>query len=244
MLRYELKYLFPESMLPTLRNHIAMYMECDSWAQAAGGHYTVRSVYFDTPQLKCYFDKVEGIKRRFKIRVRTYAGVSSSSQPMFFLEKKEKYLNPMQKLRVPLTHEQLHALWHYRQLPSTPSDALKQMCFDLWYYNMKPTVATVYERRPWLLPKALDPKGNGLRVTFDMNLRAVWDPDLFRPEWDGTTYPVMPGWFVLEVKYNKYCPVWLRELLMLAEGVPRSVSKYCLCMDTCFANGRRVTHVH
>ena len=61
--RYEYKYLVSSSLLPVLRKMIAPYIELDTHVEHKETHqYSVRSIYFDTPNFDYYFDKLEGVK--------------------------------------------------------------------------------------------------------------------------------------------------------------------------------------
>lgn len=228
-LRYELKYLLPADRMPFLRQTMATQLVLDPMARQAGGSYWVFSQYFDTPRLKCYFDKKEGLKRRFKLRIRWYDVLLPETT--VFLERKEKFLDPLSKTRVPMSAEQVPALLQGRLkgLPPATRD---------WYgtvlrHAMRPTVTTVYRREPWVMPEGMDPVGNNLRVTFDTELMAQWNDWQWRSQSQRETdrLLVFPGRFILEIKFNRYCPEWLARMVRSMDMVPRSVSKYCLCMD-------------
>ncbi len=229
-LRYELKYLLPDYRMAFLREAIGTQMVLDPMARQAGGSYLVHSQYFDTPHLKCYFDKVEGVKRRFKLRIRWYGGLQPDA--IVFLERKEKVLDPLAKTRVRMQARQVPLLLRGR-LDGLPAPA------HTWYgavlrHAMRPTVTTIYRREPWVMPPGMDLAGNNLRVTFDTDLRAAghhWQWDAAPRRAAGAPLPVLPGRFILEIKFNHHCPEWLARLVRSMDVVPRSASKYCLCMD-------------
>ena len=100
MLRYEYKYIVPKSLLDKLRELIKPFMELDKHAVDSGGEYTVRSIYFDTPALECYTMKLDGVKRRNKVRLRGY-NLKGDSNPVFF-ELKKKRDEPLYKNRAGL----------------------------------------------------------------------------------------------------------------------------------------------
>ncbi len=73
MNRLEYKYLVPMELLPTIRKEIAPFVEVDPHMLKTGwNYYTVHSLYFDTPDLSYYYDKIEGIDIRKKVRLRRY----------------------------------------------------------------------------------------------------------------------------------------------------------------------------
>ena len=88
-MRYEFKYLVPFSMLDKLRNALMPYLEYDKFADIRPNkEYVVRSVYFDNPYLDAYYEKLDGIKVRKKLRIRVYNEFSEDS--LAFLEIKRK----------------------------------------------------------------------------------------------------------------------------------------------------------
>jgi hypothetical protein len=56
--------------LPVLRDHLARRLDADSHSGESG--YGVWSVYYDTRDLKFYWEKIEGLKYRRKLRIRHY----------------------------------------------------------------------------------------------------------------------------------------------------------------------------
>jgi hypothetical protein len=69
-----------------------------------------------------------------------------------------------------------------------------------------------------------------VRVTFDKDLKAGhWLTDIFDP--NVPTMPVLePGTMVLEVKFDRYMPVYIKSVLNNVMAAQRSaVSKYVLC---------------
>jgi len=57
--------------------------------------YTVRSIYYDSPAMDSYNEKIEGVKVRQKFRIRGYDSEEESQE--LFLEIKNKYNNFISK---------------------------------------------------------------------------------------------------------------------------------------------------
>ncbi|MCC7245101.1 MAG: VTC domain-containing protein, partial [Saprospiraceae bacterium] len=74
--------------------------------------------------------------------------------------------------------------------------------------------------------------GNDLRISFDKHLRAVPFPQIeeLYDERD-IRYP-MDGHFILEVKFNHFCPAWVRPILANLELIKTPASKYVMCIDS------------
>ena len=64
MTRFEYKYLLPDGELPRLREALSPVTDADGYVPPDRGEYTVRSIYFDTPALDYYYQKLAGIQRR------------------------------------------------------------------------------------------------------------------------------------------------------------------------------------
>src|SRR3954471_1996693 len=60
--RYEIKYLLPSPQVPELRAELAGRLDVDS--HGADGGYGVWSTYYDTRDLRFYWEKIEGLRFR------------------------------------------------------------------------------------------------------------------------------------------------------------------------------------
>ena len=120
--RYEFKYVIDVTALESLRSDLKGVMESDP--NAVDGGYQVTSLYFDTSDASAYFEKLEGIDHRYKIRMRYYGQpeqAGSLADRTVFLEAKHRHNALIHKNRVRLSPtrvgrflagngEQLHAL--------------------------------------------------------------------------------------------------------------------------------------
>ena len=69
--RHELKYQIGPADYHALRQRLRAVMKCDPHT-GADGLYTIRSVYFDNYKDKALREKVDGVQRREKFRIRYY----------------------------------------------------------------------------------------------------------------------------------------------------------------------------
>jgi hypothetical protein len=193
--------------------------------------YTVRSIYFDTPDLLFYREKMEGVPYRLKLRIRGY-NLESETAPVF-LEIKRKHKVPMTKNRAPfpfnvvkgiLNGSQTHPDQVFFKKESNHEDYIR-FVYQLNKGNLAPTVLVVYDREPY---EAMD--DHSIRITFDKNLRSAALPkisELYRDDLKA----VMTEHFILEVKYNKEYPEWM-QLIANTFGLKQvAASKYCMSMD-------------
>jgi SPX domain protein involved in polyphosphate accumulation len=236
MLRYEYKYFVPYEQLQKLRSIIAPLMDLDDYAREHGGEYTVRSIYFDTPDWDCYFQKVSGVKRRNKVRLRGYNGGNVGTE--VFFEIKKKVDEPLYKNRASLTYEEAQQVLLGKSLEEVEfaangkRDAVedaRRFLYHLHARQMRPVITVIYEREPY--QTIFIDRENDLRITLDKNLRAVAWPspgELFE---ERHPYPVESRRFILEIKFNRYLPNWVKAVVSSLGLTKCSASKYVLCVE-------------
>jgi hypothetical protein len=236
MLRYEYKYFAPYAKLARLRALLKPFVELDGYARACGGEYTVRSIYFDTPDWECYFQKVSGVKRRNKVRLRGYNVGDGESQ--VFFEIKKKVDEPLHKHRAALSYAEAQQVLLGKSLDeiglttSTRADARKEaerFLYHLHARRMRPVVTIIYEREPFRAIFA--DRENDLRLTFDKNLRAVAWPALDSLFEERHPFLVEAQRFILEVKFNRFLPNWVKGVIAALGLTKGPASKYALCLE-------------
>jgi len=75
--RFELKYIIRWNQAEALKSLLLGYMTPDLHA-GNDGAYDISSLYLDSPELLCYWEKIEGLKFRRKLRIRTYGNQHST----------------------------------------------------------------------------------------------------------------------------------------------------------------------
>lgn len=73
--RFELKYLIPLKTAEAFKNALGEYLVPDQHGGSSGS-YPLTSLYYDSPDFRFYWEKVEGIKFRLKLRLRVYGEVA------------------------------------------------------------------------------------------------------------------------------------------------------------------------
>ncbi|MCX7683023.1 MAG: polyphosphate polymerase domain-containing protein [Anaerolineae bacterium] len=233
-MRVEYKYLVPNECLPRLRALIHPFVEVDSYAARTERHeYTVRSIYFDTPNLDFYQDKVDGLLARRKLRIRGYDSYKTGDT--VFLEIKRKHGATVTKHRAPVPYTYIHELFtsgdveQYvladEEFPEAVEDA-KRFLFHLYGAPLLPTALVIYER------EAYQSRINGfLRITFDKNLRGSPFPSLDALFLEDRVLYALAGHLILEVKSCGGVPSWLCSAISQFHLKPIAVSKYVICLD-------------
>ena len=238
MLRYEYKYYVPNQKLDLLRALIEPHVKLDKFAASCPEkHYTVKSIYFETPDFECYRTKMAGIKNRIKVRLRGYNKESPANT--VFMEIKRKFESPIYKDRAPLTYEGALKAISGKSLDEhliktdkfdQSKDSARKFLYNVHGRNMKPVVNVIYEREPWL--NRFDEPENNLRITFDKNLRSKPYPTLNELYQEEDSKYTLQDFFILEIKFNKRFPVWMDPIIRMLNLKRQSASKYCLCLDS------------
>ena len=102
--RQEWKIEINTADLMALRSRLRVLMEPDE--HTVNGRYLIRSLYFDTPEDRALREKIDGVNRREKFRIRYYNGDTG----FLSLEKKSKLNGLCNKQTVQITIEQAQAL--------------------------------------------------------------------------------------------------------------------------------------
>jgi hypothetical protein len=227
--RLEYKYLVPFASMDRLRADLLTYLAPDEYAAVRPGfEYTVRSIYLDSYDYKCYFEKLDGIHTRKKFRIRGYNTFEDHSR--IFFEIKRKHDNFISKNRAGTSFAALQTVLTDSQIHSHFSDEEKTY-FDYFYYyyqlrQLEPKVLVVYDR------EAFECKfGSKLRITFDKNLRTKVVSDLYQLFEDDGLKAVYRREFVFEIKFFQVLPQWINTVLAKYDLTRIAVSKYTSSID-------------
>ena len=216
--RHELKHRVNQAEARVLSARLALLFGRDAHA-GPKGTYRVNSLYFDTPYDEALRQKIEGIDRREKFRMRFYGDA-----PTFVkLEKKIKQGGLCGKRSARLSVEEA------RRIIEGDFDFLLESDdpLRLEFYSkmrgklLRPKVVTAYEREAF----AYAP-GNA-RVTIDRDLRSI-QPHRFL-ETGESGIPVNDGICVVEVKYDALLPDVVRLAVQIPHRRHAAYSKYAIC---------------
>ena len=115
--RFELKYLIPLKTAEAFKKALGAFLVPDQHGGSAGS-YPLTSLYYDSPDFKFYWQKVEGIKFRRKLRIRVYGEMASlTPQTPVFVEIKQRLDRVTQKRRILLPYQAALALCDRRIRP-------------------------------------------------------------------------------------------------------------------------------
>lgn len=239
-MRHELKYILTPIQYELLRNKLKWVLKPDANASDSGDYF-IRSVYFDSPDRIALKEKLSGINRRKKYRIRFYNGDASYCR----LECKEKTGSRIQKISCALTRQQAEELlgvsstWNSNvnrdvsveetnpEQSASEDELLAQMRLLMSSEGYAPVVTVDYVREAYILPLS------DLRITFDKQL--AWGPVKNCLEQERYLSNIYGDHVILEVKYNEYLPEHISAILSSVGPVQTAASKYVACVEAQFA---------
>ena len=221
-LRHELKYFINEMQYFVLSGVLDSVLQRDPNGDEFN-EYHIRSLYFDTVYNTALYDKIDGVQNRDKYRIRIY----NFSDKIIKLECKTKVGSLISKrsLSIPkLLCEQLMS-GDPTGLETTRSGLLNDVYREMTVNLLRPAVLVDYVREAYLHP------AEEVRITFDKQLRSgLGSHDLFNP-YVPTVPPLDNNEIILEVKYNRVLPPYIRDLLCTycPNALQSAISKYTWC---------------
>lgn len=222
-LRHELKFYISTMEYHLLSHALDQVLERDPNGDPEHNEYHIRSLYFDTYNNAALLDKLNGVKNRDKYRIRIY----NFSDRLIRMECKTKVGNLISKrsIAIPkLLAEQLIA-GDPTGLERTRSGLLQDMFREMTLNFLRPVVLVDYVREAYLHPL------EEVRITFDKQLRSgLGSHDLFNP-YVPTISPFDREDMILEVKFNRVLPPFIRDLLCtyVHSAQNSAISKYVWC---------------
>ena len=203
-LRHELKFFISPLEYEVLHRVLDRTLQRDPNGDE-NNEYAIRSLYFDTRDNAALIDKLDGVKNRDKYRIRIY----NFSDKIIRMECKTKVgqLISKRSLGIPrLLAEQLIA-GDPTGLERTRSGLLRDVYREMAINGLRPVVIVDYVREAYIH------QAEEVRITFDKQLHTgLLSKDIFNPN-----VPTIPAFdnneMILEVKFNRFLPPYLRDLL-------------------------------
>ncbi len=241
--RYELKFFVTEAQIRAIRALVAPFMGPDPHAGSGDhGGYTVRSIYFDTPDLRFYHEKEAGQAVRKKLRLRTYGDLPADPRApggVAFFEIKRKRGFTILKERVGLSFDCATGLCaedpaHRMDFPALRSlelsraarATLERFFFLEQSLRLRPSVLVVYDREAYVGVE--NPR---IRLTFDRDVRSIIRPELDEIFAQKGLRRLTDEQQVLELKFDGSMPAWLRPVTTMLDRFNGPISKYCRAID-------------
>jgi len=216
--RHEWKHRINYCDLLCLRQRLRPLMSADP--HAPEGAYRVRSLYFDNLEDKALREKLDGVSRREKFRLRMY----NCDAALINLEKKSKLGGLCAKEICRLSHEELKAAMHGDPSALTASEKplVRELGHKMLTEGLMPRTVVDYVREPFVYAP-----GN-VRVTLDYDLRTALSPAVFLDP--GCVHLDPPdSAIILEVKWDEFLPDIIRDAVQVPSARTAPYSKYAVC---------------
>ncbi len=216
--RNERKIEISASDLMALRSRLRMIMSYD--AHTVDGKYTVRSLYFDSPQDKALREKIDGVNRREKFRLRYYNGDTG----YIALEKKSKINGLCKKTSVQITAEQAQAIikGDFAWMAKSDMPTVRELYIKTITEGLRPKTVVDYIREPFVY------RPGNVRVTFDYGIRTgLRNTDFLNAS--SVTVPAGDAPILMEVKWDAFLPDVIRDAIQLPGRRASAFSKYAQC---------------
>lgn len=226
--RFEFKYAFSHKQYNALKNELLNYSNYDPYClRGKDKSYRVYSLYYDSPDLNSFWEKIDGIRNRKKFRLRVY-DIDSFNKPDLYLEIKRKkdlvILKDRAKLDYsmyePLRHGLTGALLDNLIIPPDQKKVVDEFIYNMIRFNLRPAVVVEYKREAFI-----GCHHNNVRITFDSDIRSYRSDDLFSRYRRMDT--VLSNEVILELKFNGTLPSWFHRLIQKYDLSRQAHSKYC-----------------
>jgi hypothetical protein len=227
--RFEFKFLITAQQREELCTHFNGALRPDTQG-GSGGIYPIVSLYYDTPDWRCYWEAWRGLPSRRKLRVRVYGTANGDIAPTSFVEVKHKLdgLGVKRRLHTSISHAL--EIGHGRGEATTysPLDArvVREVHRMVHVENFRPACTIRYRRHAYALH--LEDTAEPLRITFDDQLGARFrdlEPEPGDRRCDLALLPA--DQMVMELKGSGAVPASVARSLAKSRLSPRSFSKYC-----------------
>ena len=187
---------------------------------AVDGRYLIRSLYFDSPNDRALREKLDGVSRREKFRIRCY----NHDHSVIHLEKKSKMGGLGRKESADLTKAEVRKILdgdlQWMLLSEQP--LVRELYTKMQTRQLRPRTIVDYIREPFVYGP-----GN-VRVTMDYDIRTgLSGTDFLNP--DCITVPAGENAVILEVKWDHFLPALIRSAVGLEDRRVSAFSKYAQC---------------
>ena len=226
--RYEIKYFVDEMKVPELRRELAARMDTDPHSPHGG--YPVTSLYYDTPDLRCYWEKIEGLKFRRKLRMRIYGDPAEGTEDTpVQIEIKQRVNRVTQKRRTAMPYGRARSWLDERKeidCDDSQRPFVDEVTTLVGNLDLRPTVTTGYLREAFVGRDA----DLGLRVTIDHKVHGR-DRDFYFGSRSQNRFTIPPRLAIVELKANERVPYWATDLTARMNMSVVRISKYCQSVE-------------
>ena len=217
--RNELKYYISNLEYHALVNRLKHILKPDAHSTPHKGYF-IRSLYFDSHDDECLYEKLSGDIYRAKYRMRIY----DTNTDIVKFEIKNKANNHIFKETATISKQSAYRIidGDYSELLSYNNPVLNKIYKKFTHKQYKPKVVIDYTRDAFMFDFF------NIRITFDKNLHSNnTDFDIFSDNLH--TIPViLEQKQIMEIKYETVLPEYIHKSLQLDACERMAISKYTL----------------
>lgn len=200
---------------------------------ATGGVYPIVSLYYDTPDRRCYWEAWRGLPSRRKLRVRVYGTTDGGIAPTSFVEVKHKLDGLGVKRRVQTSLPHALEIGAGRSEPEGLAPHEVQVVREVHRLvhedGFLPVCTMRYRRHAFSLQN--EDGAEPLRITFDDELGGRFRDLHPEPDDRRCDFTLLPAdHLVMEVKGAGAVPYPIARWLAKSGLSPRGFSKYCAAL--------------
>jgi len=218
--RNELKHTINTMDYLILRSRLMAVATPDTHAGPTG-KYKIHSLYFENPENKALREKLYGICNREKFRIRYYNDDFSYIR----LEKKMKRNNLGCKLSARITKEECEKIigGDVAWMKDSKEALILELYLKMKCEGLSPKTVVEYIREPFIY------RAGNVRVTLDSDIRTgIQSIDFFEQNLP-TIKATGSDAIVMEVKYDRFLPEIIRDLIQIKGRKAAPFSKYAMC---------------
>lgn len=220
VLRHELKHHINYLDYITIKNRLQAVAQPDANV-GENGTYQIRSLYFDNYQDKALREKIDGVNKREKFRIRYY----NDDFTYIKLEKKSKIYGLCNKLSATITKEECERIiaGDLEWMRESKQALILELYAKMKYQQLRPKTIVEYTREPFIYPT-----GN-VRITFDSKVRTGISSTNFFDLEAPTIAANEENITILEVKYDHFLPEIIENCIQMRDRRTSAFSKYVAC---------------
>lgn len=214
--RNEYKYFMSRDQALTLQKELELVLERDEFSK--NGSYRVKSLYFDSVFEQDYLQKLAGVEKRKKIRLRIYDEEAENAK----LEMKEKNGIFQHKYSVKLKRADAKqiSIGNYESLLYANDRVAQDIYVKMAMNAYRPKVIIEYNRLAFSYPEF------STRITFDSEIKSS-ELNLELYERSLEYQNITDEFVILEIKFNGTLINFVSKILEKYELQNVAVSKYC-----------------
>lgn len=216
--RHEWKYEISVSDTYIIRSRLNAIACADR--NSINGRYKIKSLYFDDYNDTALLEKINGINKREKFRIRYYNGDTSFIR----LEKKSKINGLCNKISERVTEDEVKALLNGNTgwMKSSQRPLVYEFYIKIKNNSLRPKTIVEYTREPFVY------QAGNVRVTLDYDIRTGTDYKSFLCS-ECITIPAGDSPVILEVKWDEFLRDIIKNAVSLGGRRSTAFSKYAQC---------------